>query len=344
MCSLELGWPGEPLSVPVLAASRARRDTDLHPPRPSVPLSPPSCEPARSGSWGLYKGRETSASSKESLGAGGALPPSCLHVIQLPQARTSLAVSTELSRHCVREPPASGPDGGSGPRERGCPILSFHRSGGKRCMGALSHHIALGRVSPILSLQRTRGNCGGVPFHPTASHGTFPVAAGWTGSSSRLRPARGKSAHLGGAVRVVGRPHGRGLGPLRSAGAPRCSSTHGAGACPCGFGSGVCSGQEECWKWVSPDVGPSGSSGPVLGLMHSIVGWGPCPSWAAGPEVLGKGNLDNMGGVQGEQWSRRVLLELSPAPGRLDSSCFPSSVSPGPVHADTRACPQASLC
>lgn len=84
--SRELGWPGEPLSVPVLAASRARRDTDLHPPRPSVPLSPPSCEPARSGSWGLYKGRETSANSKESLGAGGALPPSCLHVIQLPHA------------------------------------------------------------------------------------------------------------------------------------------------------------------------------------------------------------------------------------------------------------------
>uniref|UniRef100_A0A8C3U5A8 Phospholipid transfer protein n=2 Tax=Catharus ustulatus TaxID=91951 RepID=A0A8C3U5A8_CATUS len=84
MSCLELGWPGEPLSVPVLAASRARRDTDLHPPRPSVPLSPPSCEPTRSGSWGLYKGRETSASSKESLGAGGVLPPSCLHVIQLP--------------------------------------------------------------------------------------------------------------------------------------------------------------------------------------------------------------------------------------------------------------------
>uniref|UniRef100_A0A8C3MS14 Phospholipid transfer protein n=1 Tax=Geospiza parvula TaxID=87175 RepID=A0A8C3MS14_GEOPR len=54
--------------------------------RPSVPLSPPSCEPTRSGSWGLYKGRETSASSKESLGAGGVLPPSCLHVIQLPHA------------------------------------------------------------------------------------------------------------------------------------------------------------------------------------------------------------------------------------------------------------------
>ncbi|XP_039419682.1 phospholipid transfer protein isoform X2 [Corvus cornix cornix] len=81
---LKLGWPSEPLSVPVLAASRARRDTDLHPPRPSVPLSPPSCGPARSGSWGLYKGRETSASSKESLGVGGVLPPSCLHVIQLP--------------------------------------------------------------------------------------------------------------------------------------------------------------------------------------------------------------------------------------------------------------------
>uniref|UniRef100_H0Z6R7 Phospholipid transfer protein n=1 Tax=Taeniopygia guttata TaxID=59729 RepID=H0Z6R7_TAEGU len=55
---------------------------------PSVPLSPPSCEPARSGSWGLYKGRETSASSRESLGAGGVLPPSCLHVIQLPHARS----------------------------------------------------------------------------------------------------------------------------------------------------------------------------------------------------------------------------------------------------------------
>lgn len=94
VCSLELGWPGEPLPVPVLAASRARRDTDLHPPSPSVPLSPPSCEPTRSGSWGLYKGRETSASSKESLEAGGVLPPSCLHVIQLPHARTSLAVST----------------------------------------------------------------------------------------------------------------------------------------------------------------------------------------------------------------------------------------------------------
>lgn len=51
---------------------------------PSVPLSPPSCGPARSGSWGLYKGRETSASSKESLRVGGVLPPSCLHVIQLP--------------------------------------------------------------------------------------------------------------------------------------------------------------------------------------------------------------------------------------------------------------------
>lgn len=40
MSSLELGWPGEPLSVPGLAASRARRDTDLHPPHPSRCLLP----------------------------------------------------------------------------------------------------------------------------------------------------------------------------------------------------------------------------------------------------------------------------------------------------------------
>ncbi|XP_064529825.1 phospholipid transfer protein [Pseudopipra pipra] len=70
----------------MLAASRARRDTDLHPPHPSVPLSPPSCGPARSGNWGIYKGRRTSASSKETPGAGGVLPLSCLHVIQLPHA------------------------------------------------------------------------------------------------------------------------------------------------------------------------------------------------------------------------------------------------------------------
>lgn len=75
---------------------------------------------------------------------------------------------------------------------------------------------------------------------------------------------------------------------------------------------------------------PWGGSRAPHGLL--VQGFRAKETWAA----LG-GFRENIGAVG-------CSLELSPALGRLDSSCFPSSVSPGPVCADTRVCPQASPC
>lgn len=109
-------------------------------------------------------------------------------------------------------------------------------------------------------------------------------------------------------------------------------------------------------EWVFLDVGPSGSAGTVLGLVHSTLGWGPCFSWAAGPRVSGKGDLGSTGGFQGKQWRREVFLGAIPRPGQVgqlpfqasrESPVCPLAMSvltlvhvPRPVRADLPLCLQ----
>lgn len=122
-------------------------------------------------------------------------------------------------------------------------------------------------------------------------------------------------------------------------GLPAAAARTGLEPVPAFLGSG-CVRAGGVLEWVSPDVGPSDSTGPVLGLMHSVLGWRPCPSWAAGPDLSSKGDLGSTGHFRKNSRAVGCYLELSLAPGRLDSSCFPSSVPPGPVCAR----PQANLC
>lgn len=153
-------------------------------------------------------------------------------------------------------------------------------------------------------------------------------------------------------MRVVGRPHGRRLAPLRSPGAPRCSSTHWAGSCPCGLGSGVCSGRGECWSGCFQMWDPRALQGQCWGLCTAPWGGGRVPHESRDFGQRGPGQ--HWGGFRENSGAVGCSLELSPAPGRLDSSCFPSRLAgsppgpsvltlvhvPKPVHADPALCLQ----